>query len=554
MFLVGNYRPRLWFILLLANLTLLAIPFVFVVYTRFFETDIVQRFESLLAGQGALLAVYYRSALLDDVLPDKKMTEEQWKRYPTTKLSTASPRYEFLGTRPAQLDLRLNEVYPELDWMTRRESDGNNSQADPYARDVGNIIQGYIDEMKRAFPGNIRISVIDTKGFVVASTVKNRWSISIDDHGNLRQVFKGEDVRSLHLNGFVPHDFVPRILHFLGMSHAGTRSVVVGFPIILQDRVIAAAILTSVPGTIYVGILNNQEWLWRVIIILLLATTVFIVVIFFTVTRPVRHVRDRLQMVVDGERDGLNLKHEMVTRETKDLSSAISRTVNELSRREKQMEAFARHVAHETRTPLTSTIGAVDLLREHSDTMTPEDKDRFLTIIEKDSQRLLSMSEKLIEEGRAGAVRVGKDDQANVDDVLQKLKEDFVSQSHAVDVTKTVQGKYVAMDGEWLSSILRSLIDNAYQHGGDDVAVTVACYLDRDSNNKVNIEVHNHGQQISDAIADKIFEPFFTTTPGERGSGIGLSIIKELVEVHGGTINLVPSDSGVTFQVVLPLR
>ena len=127
------------------------------------------------------------------------------------------------------------------------------------------------------------------------------------------------------------------------------------------------------------------------------------------------------------------------------------------------------------------------------------------------------MSEKLIEEGRAGAVRVGKDDQANVDDVLQNLKEDFVSQSHAVDVTKTVQGKYVAMDGEWLSSILRSLIDNAYQHGGDDVAVTVACDLDRDSSNKVKIEVHNHGQQISDAIADKIFEPFFIMTRGGPG-------------------------------------
>jgi signal transduction histidine kinase len=554
MFLVGNYRPRLWFILLLANLTLLAIPFVFVVYTRFFETDIVQRFESLLAGQGALLAVYYRSALGGDVLPDKKMTEEQWKRYPTTKLSTASPRYEFLGTRPAQLDLRLDEVYPELDWMTRRESDGNNSGADPYARDVGNIIQGYIDEMKRAFPGNIRISVIDTKGFVVASTVKSRWSISIEDHVNLRQVFKGEDVRSLHLNGFVPTDFVPRILHFLGMSHSGTRSVVVGFPIILQDRVIAAGILTSVPGTIYVGILNNREWLWRVIVILLLATTFFIVVIFFTVTRPVRHVRDRLQMVVDGKKDGLDLMHRLFTREMKELSGSISKTVNELSRRERQAEAFANHVAHETRTPLTSTIGAVDLLREHSDTMTAEEKDRFLTIIEKDSQRLLSMSEKLIEEGRAGTVRVSKDDQANLDVALQKLKEDFVSQSLFVDITKIAQEKYVAMDAEWLSSIFRSLIDNAYQHGGDDANVTVRCDLDRDSISNMKIQVHNDGRQISDAIAEKIFEPYFSTTPGESRRGIGLSIIKNLVELHGGTIKLMPSDSGVTFQIGLPLR
>ena len=222
----------------------------------------------------------------------------------------------------------------------------------------------------------------------------------------------------------------------------------------------AAAILTAVPGTLFEGILNNRDFLFLIIATLLLAALFFIATIFYTVTRPVRHVRDRLQMVVDGRRDGLSLKHRMVTREMKDLSGAISKTVDELSRRERQADAFARHVAHETRTPLTSTIGAVDLLREHSDTMTSEDKARFLTIIEKDSQRLLSMSDKLIEEGRVGAVRVSKDDRARVDDVLQKLKEDFVSQSFSFDIAHRAQGKYVAMDAEWVNSILGSLMVN----------------------------------------------------------------------------------------------
>ena len=164
------------------------------------------------------------------------------------------------------------------------------------------------------------------------------------------------------------------------------------------------------------------------------------------------------------------------------------------------------------------------------------------------------MSEKLIEEGRAGTVRVSKDDRANVDDVLQKLKVDFVSQSFFFDIARRAEGKYVAMDAEWLSSIFRSLIDNAYQHGGDDANVTIRCDLDRDSISNMKIEVHNDGRQISGAIAEKIFEPYFSTTPGESRRGIGLSIIKNLVELHGGTIKLMPSDSGVTFQVGLPLR
>ena len=63
MFLIGEYRPRLRFVLLLANLALLALPVIGVLYLRSYETILVQTTESQLAQQGALVAVIYRSSL-----------------------------------------------------------------------------------------------------------------------------------------------------------------------------------------------------------------------------------------------------------------------------------------------------------------------------------------------------------------------------------------------------------------------------------------------------------------------------------------------------------
>ena len=112
----------------------------------------------------------------------------------------------------------------------------------------------------------------------------------------------------------------------------------------------------------------------------------------------------------------------------------------------------------------------------------------------------------------------------------------------------------VAMPEDVLESILSNLLDNARQHGGDAVTITVACPAPRpESPATLIIEVSDNGPGISAANAARVFEPFFTTARAQGGTGLGLAVVKSLVNAHRGAIELVDSAAGTRVRISLPL-
>jgi signal transduction histidine kinase len=115
------------------------------------------------------------------------------------------------------------------------------------------------------------------------------------------------------------------------------------------------------------------------------------------------------------------------------------------------------------------------------------------------------------------------------------------------------------LDGTWdpdrLLQIVSNLVSNAGQHGRPEGLVTVR--LDGRDPDRVSLEVHNGGS-IPDSIKPSLFDPFRgTRAPREssRGLGLGLFIVKEITEAHGGTVQVASSPSdGTTFAVRLPRR
>ena len=106
------------------------------------------------------------------------------------------------------------------------------------------------------------------------------------------------------------------------------------------------------------------------------------------------------------------------------------------------------------------------------------------------------------------------------------------------------------MAEETLDAVLGNLVDNARQHGGDDVAIAIyADYVqDRD---QVVIRVQDNGPGISPANSARVFEPFFTTARDKGGTGLGLAIVKSLIVAHRGDIQLRPCADGACFQLCL---
>ena len=98
-----------------------------------------------------------------------------------------------------------------------------------------------------------------------------------------------------------------------------------------------------------------------------------------------------------------------------------------------------------------------------------------------------------------------------------------------------------------------NLLVNAIQSIDNEGYITIRLSFDSVSN-RVNLSIADTGSGISPEIANKVFHPFFTTKPVGNGTGMGLSISKQIVTEHGGTITFESSKAGTTFTVQLPIN
>jgi signal transduction histidine kinase len=111
----------------------------------------------------------------------------------------------------------------------------------------------------------------------------------------------------------------------------------------------------------------------------------------------------------------------------------------------------------------------------------------------------------------------------------------------------------LGLSGVALESIIKSLIDNAYKHGGDGISVGLQITKTRTNPDRLEIRVSDTGFGVDKKYRDSIFEPLFSTKPTRAISGLGLANVRKLVEFAGGTVELIDSPSGATFEITLPI-
>jgi len=100
-----------------------------------------------------------------------------------------------------------------------------------------------------------------------------------------------------------------------------------------------------------------------------------------------------------------------------------------------------------------------------------------------------------------------------------------------------------------LDAVLENLVDNAFQHGGPGVRVTIEAVAGEAA---LGIVVRDDGAGISAANAERVFEPFFTTSRDRGGTGLGLTIVRSLLRAHDATVALVPGARGTELRLTFP--
>ncbi|HEV8455939.1 MAG TPA: HAMP domain-containing sensor histidine kinase [Gemmatimonadales bacterium] len=230
----------------------------------------------------------------------------------------------------------------------------------------------------------------------------------------------------------------------------------------------------------------------------------------------------------------------------REMASALERARSQEIEAER-LRAFretARRVAHEMRNPLTPMRLAVAQLARSG----AAEQQEAIEVLAAESDRLEQLAREFTEFGR---LPEGPAAPVDFTELLAELARTSLPQTMKARVnldpaTPVLLGHYDPLRRAF-SNILRNAAEACEEHG--ELEITAA----PDDGGGVRIEIRDHGPGVPADMADRIFDPYYTGKAG--GTGLGLALVKQTIEMHGGTISLSHTPGGgATFQVRLGAR
>lgn len=217
---------------------------------------------------------------------------------------------------------------------------------------------------------------------------------------------------------------------------------------------------------------------------------------------------------------------------------------------------FFTMVAHEIRTPVSLIIGPLENLMKTKAALSQSERNN-LNIIDRNAHRLLDLVNQLLDFRKVEKhTFVMNFKVQNVSALIHAVSERFeptFAQNGVKFVTDYPDNHFTAIiDCEAVTKVISNLLTNARKYTKD--YVRLSCIVSPDDNHFI-IEVRDNGVGINKSDRDRIFEAFYQAADNKPGTGIGLSIVKNIVDKHNGTVEVKSEPGhGSTFIVTLPVR
>ncbi len=530
---MSRRRPRLRTVLLLVNLLILLLPVGGIAVLRLYENELIRSTEAQLLAQGTLLREVFRIAYLRALA----------RGAPPEGAPAISSSSDTAGFEPPEALLPRLDVSHDRILPPAPPAAPPTTPPDPAAVEAAASIAPALEVASLETLAGVRI--VDRSGVVVASS-GSEAGLSLAGREEVSRALRGERVSLLRRR--VSEHLAP----LASVSRGQRYRVFVALPVREGGGVFGAVVLSRTPLDIAKALyLNRRPMLLGaagIALVVILVSTLTAV----TIVRPARVLTELADRVARGERGAVLESAEPGTYEMARLSDAIATMARTLEDRADYIRTFASHVSHEFKTPLTTIRGTVELLRDHFATMTPEERERFVGILEESSDRLDRLVRRLLELARADVLAPGE----GRTDLPRALARAAQAQREAgLDVTVEVgEGvETIRMSEETFDEIVSNLLENVRLHGGRGVKVRLGASLERAADGRqVVLAVADDGPGVSEANAVRLFTPFFTTARDRGGSGLGLSIVRSLLAAHGGTIRLARGSPGATFVLRIP--
>ena len=535
-----EYRPRLRYILLMLNLFILA--FGGVISVRIFERTLVAQTEEILLYEGHVIAASYQSAFdrhttngfdLNQYGNDNEMTGLPPERFsdPTTNLS--------LGNKSIRPPLSLPQTTSE--------------SADPLEFTLGIRMNDLLSNMNT----RTAIQITEDRGIILAST-DYQPDLSVSHQHNVASALQG--IRTSSLHRLVPEQALSRTDRTLQkLILTKNLMIVTAIPIVLENRVLGAVVLSRSVTNIFRMMGEHYVLFGFSVLVLIFLSGVVSIVAARIVTGPLRTVVDQARRTKQGEKGAIrrltiSATHEVdeLSREISDMAIELERVADQLQSQTQSVQEIAEMGFHGSMTPLGNILDSAEELQDNLEGLTTEQLKHGSDITD-ETNRLVDRMKKL---GKLAQARFSGTDEhpcSSLSEVLTAIGDRYSERGLKVDIGSSAATAEVAMADAHLEDLVGNLVENAYQHGGDQVNVRINA--DKGENLKmVEISVHDDGVGIPVENTERIFKLKFTTGQSRNNSGWGLAMTKAHLERRGGHIELVHSSPGsTTFLAVIPL-
>lgn len=395
---------------------------------------------------------------------------------------------------------------------------------------------GWLDEIYNAVQ-----KILLPKDFPILDEI----ALSTRGHPDIQKAMEGEIVSEVRLNT------------------DGEIITSVAVPIQRFREIQGVLLLSTLPGDIDSAIIAEKKAIIQVFLVAVFVMLLLSLFLAGTIAGPIRRLSDAAERVKKRVQSRIEIpNYTYRSDEIGHLSLSLRDMTQTLYNRIEAIERFAADVAHELKNPLTSLRSAVEVFPKAKN---DEAKTKLLSIIEHDVKRLDRLITDISDASRLDA-ELQREEGKAVD--IGTLLDNLVLYANQFDGAPKVnftstqigntkfESKVQGHEGR-LAQVFNNLFDNARSFSPENGKIEVEYEAFKD---KVIIQIKDQGTGIQNDAFEKIFERFYTDRPEHafgNNSGLGLSISKQIIEAHGGTIsaqNIKDGDviKGAHFIIELP--
>tara|TARA_Y100000590_G_scaffold432809_1_gene549225 strand:+ start:1095 stop:2642 length:1548 start_codon:yes stop_codon:yes gene_type:complete len=322
-------------------------------------------------------------------------------------------------------------------------------------------------------------------------------------------------------------------------------------------------VVSEIANDILIAVDERKNFILRTVFFVALVILIFSVFLNKYILKPIRSLVLYTKAIKEKDvKIGKHEKYLLRKDEVGQLSRSLNDMTEDLYKRINIAETFSSDLAHEIRNPLTSLKGASEVLDNTSDN---EKRKKLIKVISHDVERIERLitdySQMLKDEASLSRAKMKKIDLPSVvSSVVEDFNSDLLNSNKNIKINmncSVLNGSKLNVLGveSKLEQIVANLLDNAVSFSPSNSKISVDCGV-KDKN--AQLVIMDEGPGFSEKNIDKIFNRFYSNRPENFGehSGLGLNIVKNIIELHGGTIvasNQAKNKKGARIEVLLPI-